>query len=92
MSTRKLTHRMASVGLVLSAGLLGQAANATEELIVYGADAAALAREGQAMFQSDMKDYIESLNHSLKATLEKDLKRMAAPKLTLALTDTASRG
>jgi hypothetical protein len=92
MLTRKLTNRIASVGLVLSVGLLSQTATATEELVVNGADVAALAQEGEALFQSDMKEYVESLNHRLKATLDKELKEIAAPKLTLALNEAASRG
>jgi hypothetical protein len=92
MLTRKLTNRIASVGLVLSVGLLGQTATATEELVVNGADAAALAQKGEALFKSDMKEYVELLNHSLKATLYKELKEISAPQLTLALNEAASRG
>lgn len=92
MLTRKLTNPIASMGLVLSVGLLSQTAAATEELVVNGAEVAARAQEGEALFQSDMKEYVKSLNHSLKATLDKELKENAAPKLTLALNEAASRG
>lgn len=92
MLTRKLTHRIASVGLVFSVGLLSQTAAATEELVVNGAEAVALAQEGEALLQSDIKEYVESLNHRLKATLEKELKQIEAPKLMLALNDAAGRG
>lgn len=92
MANRKLTNRIASVGLVVSVGLLAQTATATEELVVNGADAAARAQESQALFRSHMKEYVESLNHNLKSTLDKDLKEITAPKLTLALNETGRRG
>ena len=92
MLTRKLTHRIASVGLVFSVGLLSQTAAATEELVVNGAEAAAVAQQGEALLRSDMKEYVESLNLRLKVTLDKELKQIATPKLTLALNDAAGRG
>jgi hypothetical protein len=77
---------------VLLAGLVGQAATATEELVVNGAEAAALARENQAALQSDMKEYVRALNRDLKARLDKQLERVEAPRLVLALNEAGGRG
>jgi hypothetical protein len=39
-----------------------------------------------------MRDYTESLNQSIKATLDKELKRLAAPKLEVAAREIPTRG
>jgi hypothetical protein len=92
MLTRMPTQPKASIAVVLLAGILGQAAAATEELVVNGAEVAARAKEGEALFRSDMKEYVRSLNHDLKAKLDKEFKRIEAPRLTLALNEASGRG
>jgi hypothetical protein len=92
MLTRKPTKPKASIAVVLLAGILGQAAAATEELVVNGAEVAAQAQEGEESFREDMKEYVQSLNHDLKATLDKEFKRIEAPRLTLAFNEAGGRG
>ena len=76
----------------LIAALLTQVATATEEVVVNGAEAAALAQEDEALLRTDMKEYLQSLNRDLKATVERNLKRAAAPQVSLALGEAGGRG
>jgi hypothetical protein len=92
MLTRKLITPLASAGIALSLGLLSQTATATEEIVVNGAEVAARVETYEALLRSEMKEYVRSLNHSLKATLDKDLKEIDAPKLELAALETSTRG
>jgi hypothetical protein len=76
----------------LLVGLLSHQASATEEIVVYGSEAVAAAAVEQAAFESERQDYLRSLNEQLKATLEQDLKRIAAPTLQIASSGAATRG
>ena len=90
MLTRKLTSLIAS-GLVL--GLLGQSAAATEEVVVvYGGSAAREALASEVRFQSEMREYVESMDRVVRADLDKRVQRIKAPSIELALVDAPTRG
>lgn len=92
MLMKKLTHPTASLFVGLVAGLLSQWVAATEVVVVDGSDALALVQADEVRFQSEMKDSAESLNQNLKATLEKELKQITAPKVQLAIVAIPTRG
>lgn len=76
--------------LLAAAGLLAEQAAATEELVVYGTDTDGVSTG--ADLRLEMKEYVKALNQDLKDALDKDVKRLTAPRLQLALHDTVSRG
>jgi len=92
MLTSKLNKPMTALVAGLIAGLMSQTAAATEEVVVYGTAAAEPAQRREAEFQSEIKAYAQSLNEDLKATLDKELKSLPAPKLELALSEIETRG
>jgi hypothetical protein len=92
MLMRKLNNPRTALVVGLVAGLLSQTTAATEEVVAYGGDAAAQIQAREAQFQAEMRDYAQSLNQNLKATLEKEFMRMPAPTLRLALGEVKTRG
>ena len=90
MATRKLTGLVATALFVL--GFHAQSASATEEVVAYGAELAAVARQSRELFRSERQDYIRSLDHEFKATLGEDLKEIRAPRLRLATLELPNRG
>ena len=91
MSTRnKLTRKGAA--LVAAAALWAGTAAATEELVVYGTDTADSVTGTEAELRMQMKEDVRVLNQSLKDTLDKDVKRLEAPRLELALQGSLGRG
>ena len=87
MFTRILTP---SAALLL--GAFSQQAAATEEIVVYGTEVVAQIEAREAMFRSEMDEYIRSLNERIKATLQESVKEQAAPKLELASVEEPVRG
>jgi hypothetical protein len=92
MYTRTLITGRTSLISGLLVGLLSLQASATEELVVYGGEIAAAAAAQQQEFQSEMQEYLRSLNEQLKTTLEKDLNKVALPKVQIAASTTVTRG
>lgn len=90
MATRKLTGFVATALLVL--GFHSQGASAMEEVVAYGAEDAAVARQSRELFRSERQDYIRSLDHELTATLGEDLSVIRAPRLRLASLELPNRG
>lgn len=90
MATRKLTGFVATALLVL--GFHSQSASATEEVVAYGAEVAAQARQSRELFRSERQDYIRSLDHEFKETLGEDLAMIRAPRLRLASIELPNRG
>ena len=89
------TNRWLTPGAALLAGsILGLAnpAQATEELVVYGAAAQAAAQAEQQQFQTKMQRYLRALNEQLKTTLEEGMRKLPEPKLQLASGETPARG
>jgi hypothetical protein len=76
-------NRLGALAAGLLAGLLAQQASATEEIVVYGSNASAV-KVDPAVFRAEIDDYIRTLNIALRITLDRDLKRMPAPKIELA--------
>ena len=91
MLTRKLIIPGSSAAALLL-GLFSHQAAATEEIVVYGAEAVALAQAREALFRSQLDQYVQSLNEQIEATLHDDLKRVNAPKLELASSEDSIRG
>jgi hypothetical protein len=73
-------------------GMFSHQAAATEEIVVYGAEVAATAVLQEAVFRSEIDAYVRSLNEQIKVTLDNDLRRVSAPKLILAESETGIRG
>jgi hypothetical protein len=92
MSTKMLNKPLVALIGGLAAGLIGQGAAATEEMVVYGAATAAQARAHEAHLQLTVKEYAQSLNNDVKAKLTKELKELPAPKLELAMSEVSTRG
>lgn len=91
MFTRKLaTPGFSAIALFL--GIFGQEALADEELIVYGDDVVARLEAQQALFRSEMDEYVRSVSESIKATLDGDLKHLMAPKVEVAGLEGSIRG
>ena len=91
MLTRKLTIPGSSAAALLL-GLFSHQVAATEEIVVYGADAVALAQARHALFRSQQDQYVQSLIEQIEATLHDELKRLNAPKLELASNEVSIRG
>jgi hypothetical protein len=92
MFTRKLITPSSSLSAALLVGLFSHQAAASEEVVVYGAEAAAKAEAQQAQFRSELDEYVRSLNEQIKVNLDQDLKQLTAPKLFLASGETPIRG
>ena len=92
MLTRTLNNSVAILLAGLVAGLLSQSAAANEEVVAYASETAAEIEARETRLQSELKDYAQSLNRDMKVTLDKALKRVAAPKLELAAAEIPTRG
>jgi hypothetical protein len=92
MSTSKLNQPITALVAGLVAGLLSQTAAATEEVVVYGTATVEQAQRREAEFQAEIKEYAQSLNEGLKATLARELKSLPALKLELAVGEMQTRG
>ena len=90
MATRQLKGLVATALLVFV--LYGQSAFAMDEVVAYGAEDAALARQSRELFRSERQDYIRSVEHELRATLVESPKGIGAPRLRLANLDVPNRG
>ena len=90
MFTRILTPSAIAAALLL--GAFSQKAAATEEIVVYGTDVVARIEARQAMFRTEMDEYIRSLNERIKATLQEDVRIRAIPKLEVASSEEPVRG
>jgi hypothetical protein len=90
MFTRILTPGAFSAALLL--GVFSQQAAATEEIVVNGTDVAARIEARHAMFQTEMDEYIRSLNERIKATLQETVKIQALPKMEVASSKVPVRG
>lgn len=84
MFTRILTPGATAAALLL--GAFSQEAAATEEIIVYGTEVVAQIEAREAMFRSEMDEYVRSVSEQIKATLQESVKSQAAPKLEVATT------
>jgi len=92
MLTSKLNRPSTTLIAGLVVALLSQTATATEELVVDGTAAAEQAQRREAEFQSEIKEFAQSFNEDLKATLGKELRSLPAPKLELAVGEVQTRG
>ena len=90
MFTRKLAPSMSAIALLL--GFVGQEAIADEEIVVYGNDAVAMIEAQQALFRSEMDEYVRSVSDRIKATLDGDLKHLTAPRIEVASLNDSVRG
>jgi hypothetical protein len=90
MSMQKRIGRVAAVGGVLVA-LLGQAAWATDTVVVTGKPVPVSISDEQRLFRSDTEQYIRAYSEQLRATIGKDLKSQMTPKIELASSVTRPR-
>ncbi len=91
MFTRILTPTAAALLL----GVFSQSAAATEEMyeiIVYGSDVVARMEARDALFRSEMNEYIQSVTERIRATLQEGVKIEMVPKLELASSEEPVRG
>lgn len=91
MFTRKLIIP-GSGALLTLLGLFSHQTAAMEEIVVYGVNVAAHAEARQALFRSERAEYRQSVNEQLKLMLDDDLKRVTAPQVELAASETGIRG
>jgi len=93
MLTRKmLTRTTGLAALMVAATLLAEPATASEELVVYGRDTSDLLAANEAALRLAMKEHVHALNQNLREALDKDVKRVMAPSLQLAVLDSVGRG
>ena len=87
MFTRILTP---SAALLL--GAFSQQVAATEEIVVYGDEVVAQIEARNAMFRSELDEYIRTVNEQIKATLRESVKNAVVPKLEVASSEEPVRG
>ena len=93
MVTRKLINPRTGLVAGLLLGLVGQSvAAAEEEVVVYGSEAARWATAVEARMQADLKEYLDALHREIRTQAEKDLVKVRAPELKLALAEVPTRG
>jgi len=90
MFTRILTPSAMAAALLL--GAFSQKAAATEEIVVYGTEVVAQIQARDAMFRSEMDEYIRTVSERIKATLQESVKSQAVPKLEVASSEEPIRG
>ena len=73
-------------------GLLSQQARASEEMVVYGSARTYAVKVDPQVFRAEIDSYIRALNTELRATLDRDLKPVEAPKVELASNAAQGRG
>ena len=92
MVTRKLTAPSTSLAIGLVAGLAAHQAAASEELVVYGNQAALAITLEQATIRADIDRYVSALNEELRALLGGNAKGVLQPTLVLAGEEKHTRG
>lgn len=93
MSMQKLIGTAALAGALLAASLGARAAEAVDELVVYGAaPAPAVVGRGQQVYRESAVEYIRSFKQELRAAIAADLKRELAPKVEVAMVAVPTRG
>lgn len=92
MSTKARINVKAGLAAGVLIGLFSQSAAAHDEVVVYGADAAARAQATEALFEAQMREYVRRLGVRLKASMEEGLKGAPKPVLRLAASDLPTRG
>lgn len=91
MVIRKLSIAGTSLAVGLAGCLLGQQANAVEEIVVYGSPSTIGAEAEQAWLDANLA---ESLTQSLKVTLDRNLRTNDGdkPVVELALNERRTKG
>lgn len=92
MVTRKLAAPSMSLVVGLVAGLAAHQAAASEELVVYGNQAALAITLEQAAIRADIDRYVSALNEELRALLGRDANSVLQPSLVLAGEENHTRG
>lgn len=85
MVIRKLAVTGASLVIGVAGSLLGQQANAVEEIVVYGSPSSIGAEAEQAWLEANVAQHSESLTQTLKALLDRDFKSVDEPRPTVEL-------
>jgi basic membrane lipoprotein Med (substrate-binding protein (PBP1-ABC) superfamily) len=94
MVIRKLLITGASLVVGVAGGLLGQQANAAEEIVVYGSPSSIGAGAEQAWLEANLAQHSESVTQNLKALLDRNLKTVHGekPAVELALNEQRTKG
>jgi len=91
-----LTRKLANTKTALLAGLLGsfisQVAAATDTVVAYGDDAARQALTLDAELQAQRSENARTIDRAIKANVEREITRIKAPDIRLALSEAATRG
>jgi hypothetical protein len=85
MVIRKLAITGASLVIGVAGSLLGQQANAVEEIVVYGSSSSIGAEAEQAWLEANLAQHSQTLTQNLKAILDANLKTVEGPKPTIEL-------
>ena len=94
MVIRKLAITGASLVVGVAGSLLGQQANAVEEIVVYGSPSSIGAEAEQAWLEAHLAQQSESLTQNLKALLDRNLKTVDGekPAVVLAVNEQRTKG
>jgi hypothetical protein len=92
MLTRKLANPKTALLAGLLLGLTGQVATAAEVVVVYGDDAVHDARLVEASFQARMSENVGIVDAAVKANVKREISRIKAPTVLLALSEVPKRG
>lgn len=91
-----LKLKTAGLGITAIAGLMAgaaaQSAGATDVVTVYGNEVAQLARQVEAEFRARMDENARQIDLAIRANIEKEITRIQAPTLLVALSEVSTRG
>ena len=94
MVIRKLAVTGASLVIGVAGSLLGQQANAVEEIVVYGSPSSIGAEAEQAWLEANLAQQSEALTQNLKALMDRNLKTVDGPQpaVELAINEQRTKG
>jgi hypothetical protein len=94
MVIRRLAIAGASLVVGVAGGLLGQQANAVEEIVVYGSPSSISAGAEQAWLEAHLVEHSQSLTQNLKVVIDRSLKTVDGekPAVELALNEQRTKG
>ncbi len=90
-----VTRKLLTAGLIVMAAtwtFAGQRAEAGEEVVVEGSQAATVAAVQREYFRSEMNEFVRSFHDQIKGKLNDDLKELLTPKVKIAQSEDRIRG
>ena len=91
-----LNRNRVGLGAAALAGLMAamatQAAGAADVVTAYGDEVARIARESDAQFRARMDENARQVDLAIRANIEREITRIQAPTLRVALSEVTTRG